>query len=81
MTKHNSDAIEECLTIISPVANATTFEFHRQRLAQQGYTLNSKVLHHRFELVDEDAAVTKLFDGKSYFAATYIKSNPKNEMN
>lgn len=64
----------ECLTIISPLANATIFEFHRQRLAKQGYLLSSKVQLHRFELVDEEAVKTQLFDGKAYYSATYIKS-------
>lgn len=66
----------ECLTIISPLANATVFEFHRRRLAKQGYLLNSKVLLHNFEIVDEEAVVSKLFDGQSYYAATYIKAAP-----
>lgn len=74
--ENNSEdtATEECLTIISPIANATIFEFHRQRLAKQGYLLSSKIQLHKFELVDEEAVVTKLFDGKSYYSATYIKS-------
>lgn len=69
---------EECLTIISPIASATIFEFHRQRLAKQGYMLNSKIQKHQFELVDEEARVTKLFDGKPYYSATYTKSTTEN---
>lgn len=79
MPQDKQQISEECLTIISPIANATIFEFHRQRLAKQGYLLSSKILQHNFELVDEDANVTKLFDGKSYFAATYIKSKNNQE--
>lgn len=67
-------ANEECLTIISPLANATIFEFHRQRLAKQGYLLSSKIQQHKFELVDEDAKVSKLFEGKKYYSATYIRT-------
>lgn len=65
---------EECLTIISPLANIPLFEFHRQRLAKQGYRLQSKILKHRFELVDEKGVVTNLIDGESYYAATYTKT-------
>lgn len=65
---------EECLTIISPLANIPLFEFHRQRLAKQGYSLTSKILKHRFELVDENGVVTKLINGDSYYAATYCKT-------
>lgn len=64
----------DCLTIISPVAHATIFEFHRRRLAKEGYILNSKVLQHKFEIVDEEAVVSELFDGQSYYAATYVKA-------
>ena len=81
MTRNERDDAGKCLTIISPIANATLFEFHRQRLAKQGYSLNSKILLQRFELVDEDASVSKLFDGKSFYAATYVKSNPEKETN
>jgi len=81
MTRNDSEDSGDCLTIISPIANATIFEFHRQRLADQGYQLNSKVRLQRFELVGEDASVRKLFDGKSFYAATYVKSNTKNENN
>lgn len=70
----NEDESAECLTIISPVAHATVFEFHRRRLAKQGYTLNSKILQHKFEIVDEESVVSKLFDGQSYYAATYVKN-------
>jgi phosphoribosylaminoimidazole carboxylase (NCAIR synthetase) len=70
----DTKSMEDCLTVISPLANATLFEFHRQRLAKQGYMLASKIQQHRFELVDEDAVLTKLLDGKSYYAATYIKT-------
>ncbi len=66
---------EECLTIISPLANIPLFEFHRQRLAKQGYSLTSKILKHRFELVDEEGKVTQLVDGESYYAATYSKTS------
>lgn len=65
---------QECLTIISPLANIPLFEFHRQRLAKQGYTLSSKILKHRFELVDENAVTTQLLDGQSYYAATYVRN-------
>ncbi|MCJ8322460.1 MAG: hypothetical protein HRU29_00110 [Rhizobiales bacterium] len=75
MENTRAQPIVDCLTIISPLANATLFEFHRQRLAKQGYLLASKIQQHRFELVDEDAVLTKLLDGKSYYAATYIKTN------
>ncbi|NRA86125.1 MAG: hypothetical protein HRU28_01770 [Rhizobiales bacterium] len=64
---------EECLTIISPLANIPLFEFHRQRLAKQGYTLTSKILKHRFEMVDENGVMTNLIDGQSYYAATYTR--------
>lgn len=78
-TNEQDTVNEECLTIISPLANATIFEFHRQRLAKQGYLLASKIQLHRFELVDEEAVKTQLFDGQSYYSATYIKSNKSEE--
>lgn len=71
ITVDSEDA--ECLTIISPAANITLFEFHRQRLAEKGYTISSRITKHRFQLATEDGSVTDLIDGKSYYAATYSK--------
>lgn len=73
----NVTEIGECLTIISPLATAAVFEFHRRRLSKQGFQLISKVLKHSFEIVDEDAKTTELFDGKSYYAATFIRTAEK----
>lgn len=69
----NQQRHEECLTIISPVNNAPLFEFHRQRLFKQGYKISSRVLKHRFQLVDENGQVSDLIDGEKYYAATYIR--------
>jgi hypothetical protein len=67
-------AEEECLTIISRVPNAPLFEFHRQRLAKQGYQIKTQILTHRFELIDENGQKTKLLDGEKFYAATYSKT-------
>ncbi len=64
---------EECLTIISPIAHAPLFEFHRQRLAKQGYQIKSQILSHRFELVDENGQITSLLEGDKYYAATFSR--------
>lgn len=64
---------EECLTIISLIPNAPLFEFHRQRLAEQGYQIKSQILSHHFEMIDENGQKTELFDGKKFYAATYSK--------
>lgn len=73
---NEQDQIEvgECLTIISPLAGATMFESERQQLSKRGFQLISRVLKHKFEIVDEDANTSKLFDGKSLYVATYLKT-------
>lgn len=55
---------EECLTIIPPVASAPLFEFHRQRLYKEGYKISSRVLRHRFQVVDEDGQLSDLINNQ-----------------
>lgn len=66
----------ECLTIISPLINVPLFEFHRQRLAEKGYILISRIVKHQFQMASEDGSVTDLLGGESYYAATYTKRKP-----
>jgi hypothetical protein len=68
----------ERLTIIAPYAGAgsVSLEFHRQRLRELGFVLAGRIERHQFQQVDGPDYPVEMFDGRPYYAATFIRPIP-----
>jgi len=71
----------ERLTIIAPYAGAgsVSLEFHRQRLRDLGYELAGPIERHQFQQVDGPDQPVEMFDGRPYYAATFIRPVASND--
>ena len=68
----------ERLTIVAPYAGAgsVSLEFHRQRLSELGFVLTGPIERHQFQQVDGPDNPVEMFDGRPYYAATFIRPVP-----
>ena len=60
------------LTFILPTLGHAAFEVHRQKMWEQGYRLESNIKSHKY-FESDGFNVTELFNGKTMYAATFIK--------
>jgi len=60
------------LTFILPTLGHAAFEVHRQKMWEKGYRLESNIKSHKY-FESDGFNVTELFNGKTMYAATFIK--------
>ena len=69
-----ADQDVERVTVIAKEFTTAALEYHRQRLGQQGYSIEGPIGQHTFILVDENGQAKDMFGGERYFAASFVKS-------
>ena len=72
--KASVDQKVDRVTVIAKEFSAAALEYHRQRLGQQGYSIEGPIGRHKFVLVDENGQAKEMFGGEEYFAASFSKT-------
>ena len=65
---------DERITIIAETFEAAALEFHRRKLASQGFRMAGPISTQRFELM-RGAERELLFEGQPMFAVTFSKED------
>ncbi|MBE04566.1 MAG: AMP nucleosidase [Gammaproteobacteria bacterium] len=63
----------ECITIIAEDFSPAAMEYHRQRMAEKGYTIDTPIVRHRFYETDGLGEPKSMFDGQVRYSATFVK--------
>lgn len=69
-----ADQEVERVTVIAKEFSAAALEYHRQRLGQQGFSIEGPIGRHKFIMVDENGQAKEMFSGEGYFAASFVKT-------
>ncbi|MBT6442259.1 MAG: AMP nucleosidase [Alphaproteobacteria bacterium] len=70
---NTSDDGSERITIVSSEFTPAAMEYHRQRMADKGYTIDTPIVKHRFFETDGMGDPVELFDGAPRYSATFVK--------
>ena len=70
LTKH--DVAEDRVTILASSFGHAALEFHKRRMSEQGYRLESRISGHRF-FKSDIGQLEELFDGDVQYAVTFVK--------
>lgn len=68
-----NDASEDRVTILASSFGHAALEFHKRRMADEGYRLESRISGHRF-FKSEVGQLEALFDGEVQYAVTFVKT-------
>ncbi len=68
----NAPAGEDRVTILTASFDHAALEFHRRRMADEGYRLESPISGHRF-FKSDGIELSELFDGQVQYAVTFVK--------
>lgn len=75
MTDRTKDDEEiDCVTVVAREFTPAAMEYHRQRLGEQDYAIEGPIRRHRFYLAEGPGPAKVLFDGKPYYAATFVRA-------
>ncbi len=69
-----ASADEERITILASSFGQAAVEFHRRRMAEQGYRLENRIAGHKFFRTD-GMELSSLFDGETLWAVTFVKAS------
>lgn len=60
------------ITVLSEEFTPAAMEFHRRNMSEQGYRMEGGVTQEKFFLTDGIKETEELFDGKTYYAVTFV---------
>ncbi|MDQ7018417.1 MAG: AMP nucleosidase [Robiginitomaculum sp.] len=61
------------VTILAKSFSEAAMEFHRSKMAARGYRMEGRIQPHVFQIIDGMEPPKDLFEGKPYFAVTFVK--------
>tara|TARA_B100000686_G_C16785874_1_gene975216 strand:- start:3080 stop:3367 length:288 start_codon:yes stop_codon:yes gene_type:complete len=67
----------ECITIIAKEFTPAAMEYHRQRMAEKGFTIDTPIVKHLFFETDGLGKPKALFEGEVRYSATFVKNKVK----
>lgn len=70
----NTNTEEERITILATSFGQAAVEFHRRRMAEQGYRLENRIAGHKFFRTD-GMELSSLFEGETLWAVTFVKAS------
>ena len=68
----NHDAEADRVTILASSFGHAALEFHKRRMSEEGYRLESRISGHRF-FKSEAGQLEALFGGETHYAVTFVK--------
>ena len=72
MTEENNKKIER-ITILAEYFTPAAMEFHRKNMSARGYRMEGTIVPRKFQMISGAEEAQDLFDGKEYFAVTFVK--------
>ncbi|VAV86862.1 hypothetical protein MNBD_ALPHA06-904 [hydrothermal vent metagenome] len=65
--------LPERVTILAKSFTEAAMEYHRSNMAGRGYRMEGRIAPQVFQIVDGVQPAQDLFDGKPYFAVTFVR--------
>ena len=62
----------ERITVLAEEFTPAAMEFHRRNMSARGYRIEGQITPRRYMMIDGPGEPTDLFDGKEYFAVTFV---------
>ena len=72
MTEENNKKIER-ITVLAEDFTPAAMEFHRKNMSARGYRMEGTIVPRKFQMISCAEEAHELFDGKEYFAVTFVK--------
>ena len=72
MTVENNKKIER-ITVLAEDFTPAAMEFHRKNMSARGYRMEGTIVPRKFQMISGAEEAQDLFDGKEYFAVTFVK--------
>ena len=72
MTEENSKKAER-ITVLAEDFTSAAMEFHRKNMSARGYRMEGTIVPRKFQMISGVEDAKDLFDGKEYYAVTFVK--------
>ena len=72
MTEENNKKKEK-ITVLAEDFTPAAMEFHRKNMSARGYRMEGTIVPRKFQMISGAEEAQDLFDGKEYFAVTFVK--------
>ena len=67
------DKKTERITVLAEDFTHAAMEFHRKNMSARGYRMEGTIVPRRFQMISGVEDAKDLFDGKEYYAVTFVK--------
>jgi len=67
------------ITVLAESFSAAALEYHRKRMQQKGYRVDSRIDEAVFERVTPEGAYEPVLDGKPMYAITFVRIDVQDE--
>ena len=68
-----TDSEDDRITVLAKEFTPAAMEFHRRAMGTKGYSLAGPVVAHKLLMLEGLGEPVELFDGETYYAATFIR--------
>ena len=72
MVEENNKKTER-ITVLAKDFTPAAMEFHRKNMSARGYRMEGTIVPRKFQMISGAEEAQDLFDGKEYFAVTFVK--------
>lgn len=70
-----NDKLPERITVLSKEFTPAAMEFHRRKMSGQGYRMEGRVTPRKFFFTDGISDPDPLFEGKTFYAVTFVRKD------
>ncbi len=67
--------LPERITVLAEDFTPAAMEFHRRNMSARGYRMEGQITQHIYMLLENESAPQDLFDGKPYYAVTFVRKD------
>lgn len=67
--------LPERITVLAESFTPAAMEFHRRNMSARGYRMEGRITPRRFMMIEGENEPTDLFDGKDYYAVTFVRKD------
>lgn len=65
----------ERITVLAEEFSPAAMEFHRRNMSARGYRMEGQITPRRYMMIDGPGEPADLFDGKEYYAVTFVRKD------
>ena len=65
----------ERITVLAEEFTPAAMEFHRRNMSARGYRMEGQITPRRYMMIDGPGEPCDLFDGKEYYAVTFVRKD------